>query len=182
MQSLYWRTKWLLSFKDPLETLPIINKCKECTCWSERRRWEKERVASKTQFKEHHKNCHWRGHVRPGESPVLSASLWLRRKQNLNLLELRNTSWEHLNSVVLIISDKWPGGWGWEAGGDWGQGHTKMEIMIFPLLDFQRLNYHSGWHLRSRSMVTYAWELNKPVLGWLKARPQDEGNIPRRLL
>ena len=40
--------------------------------------------------------------MRPGESPVLSARLWLWRKQYLNLLEVRNTSWEHLNSAVLM--------------------------------------------------------------------------------
>lgn len=45
------------------------------------------KVCWETQFKEHHENCHWQGHMRPGESPVLSARLWLRRKQYLNLLD-----------------------------------------------------------------------------------------------
>lgn len=67
-------------------------------------------------------------------------------------------------------------GWGWEEGIGWGS-HTKMEVTRpFRCWIFKDWTVVSGWSLGIGLMGAHPWE--QP--GWMKARPQDEGNMPRR--
>lgn len=159
MQSLYSRTKWLLSHKSPQKLNWLPHAKKVYVDQKEGDEKKKSSLLGKHSSRRVTETSTGSAHARTAEYSVLPAGLWLSREQGLRLPALRNTSWDHVNSLVLStfcnisLTFHW---WKWQGWGEENvgrrKGHTKSGVMAPQMLGFQRLNCQTGWGLRSWSI------------------------------